>query len=307
VLIEPALRAPSTGGVRFAPSPTGRFHIGNLRTAWVSHLIARHFSLPWVVRFEDIDRPRVLKGALENQLADMKTLGLVPDHVLLQSRFEDRHWELFKSAIEDGAIYACDCSRKEVQAALEGLASAPHGEVAAYSGHCRPLSKREMKSVDSIAWRFKMPAESGVQDFIVARSGHALDTNGVPARATFTPSYHWACAIDDFDGHYDWIVRSNDLSHALPLQRAIQTWVATEEMVRFTPAPAFHTSLVVQDDGKRLEKRTEGVTLPELISEGLTAKRILTLFEKSFRVTEFNGDSAETVTTLPLSTLLQAH
>ncbi|HVK60216.1 MAG TPA: glutamate--tRNA ligase family protein, partial [Bdellovibrionales bacterium] len=212
-----SLGAPATGGVRFAPSPTGRFHIGNLRTAWISYKLSRQLQLPWIVRFEDIDRPRVLAGAQEQQLADMRALGLVPDQVLVQSDFEERHWQLLIRAIEDGVIYPCDCSRKEVQQALSGLASAPHAELAAYSGHCRPLSRRELKSVDSIAWRFRMPLESGIQDFIVARTSPQLSENGASDRASFTPSYHWACAIDDFDGRYDWIVRSSDLAHALPL------------------------------------------------------------------------------------------
>jgi len=81
-------KAPKSSGVRYAPSPTGRLHLGNLRTAWVSERWARSLSLPWVVRFEDIDRPRVISGSQEQQLADMRALGLKPDVVLVQSRFK---------------------------------------------------------------------------------------------------------------------------------------------------------------------------------------------------------------------------
>jgi hypothetical protein len=88
-------------GVRFAPSPTGVFHVGNLRTAWISHQWSQKLKLPWVVRFEDIDQPRVIKGSQEKQLADMKSLGLVPDRVYLQSQNRKRHWNLFEKIVKD--------------------------------------------------------------------------------------------------------------------------------------------------------------------------------------------------------------
>src|SRR6185437_14145850 len=106
--------------VRFAPSPPGRFHIGNLRTAWISHEFARVLNFPWVVRFEDIDQPRVLPGAQQTQLDDMAALGLIPDRVLTQSHQNTRHEDLFRAAIDKNQIYPCTCSRKEV---LESLAT----------------------------------------------------------------------------------------------------------------------------------------------------------------------------------------
>lgn len=278
-------KTPATGGVRFAPSPTGKFHIGNLRTAWVSHLIARQLSLPWIVRFEDIDKPRVLAGAQEEQLKDLMFLGLKPGYIFVQSNFHERHRDLFLRAVKDGVVYACDCSRKDVQTALAELASAPHSGVApVYSGRCRQLCEirdRELQAVDSIAWRIKMPNEDGHNDFIVARTPLYAYKQDVSS-SDFVPAYHWACAIDDFDGRYDWIVRSSDLASALTLQRAIQRWLAkTEGQPAFVPK-AFHTSLVTQDDGHRLEKRTKGVTLQELVSQGYDAKKIVKLFERSF-------------------------
>jgi len=276
-------QAPLTHGVRFAPSPTGRFHIGNLRTAWISFEWSRRLHLPWVVRFEDIDQPRVLPGAREQQLADMAELDLKPDLVLTQTDFRSRHWSLFVEAMKTGQAYPCDCSRKEVQAALAGLASAPHDGLApVYSEHCRGLAPaRPLKASESVAWRFRMPDSTGHDDFIIARSGVALDSKGLPAETTFVPAYHWACAIDDFDGGYELLVRSIDLAPAAGLQRAIFSWLASREGARPWPA-LFHASLIVQDDGHRLEKRTQGVTLPELAARGLTGNKIMQMFSKSF-------------------------
>ena len=280
------------GGVRFAPSPTGRFHIGNLRTAWIAEQFARKNSLPLVVRFEDIDKPRVLAGAQEQQLDDMKALGLKIDRVYVQSANHTRHFKFFLNAVQSGQVYACDCSRKEVQAELAGLASAPHSPHAVYSGHCRKrgLSEIPHAKSETLAWRFKMPDISGQEDFVIARTPLAQSTT--LSEADFTPAYHWACAIDDFDGRYQLLVRAWDLESSARLQRAIQTWLGANDF-----SAIFHTALVVQNDGHRLEKRTKGVTLPELNSNGLSSPDLIKLFEKSFAPGQFK-------TLPPLNSLL---
>lgn len=251
-------------GVRFAPSPTGAFHVGNFRTAWISKQWATALKQPWVVRFEDIDKPRIVAGAQELQLGEMAELGLVPDEILLQSRRIDRHRTLFEQARKDGAIYPCTCSRKDV---LDALASAPHGPEALYSGHCRKASLAVLPG--SVAWRFRDADESGEKDFLVAR----VDQDA------FMPSYHWACAIDDADGGYSLLVRAHDLAAATLQQRKIQTWMGRKNY----PA-VFHTSLVVTNDRHRLEKRTQGVTWKELKACGLAPAELLAIFRKSFSV-----------------------
>jgi glutamyl-tRNA synthetase len=273
------------GGVRFAPSPTGRFHIGNLRTAWISREFARALGLPWVVRFEDIDVPRVLAGARESQAEDMAALGLVPDRVEIQSAFRARHWNVFSQAVRSGAVYPCDCSRKDVREAIQGSASAPHGVQPIYSGHCR-ARKGTSSGPDSVGWRFAVPEDkSGQSDFVVARTGSRL-----PAESTFVPAYHWACAIDDWDGKHALLVRAHDLAEVAGQHRSIMRWLAGSKGVATSSSsifPAvFHTSLVTGDSGERLEKRTRGVTLPELVAAGWTAealeKRFASSFDRSF-------------------------
>ena len=290
--------APRTGGVRFAPSPTGHFHLGNLRTAWISHQLSLSMALPWVVRYEDIDRPRVVLGARDSQAADMEKLGLVPDIELLQSQFFPRHLNLFMSALTAAQVYPCDCSRREVHGALVVMASAPHALPPVYSGHCRELDpRRAMRAHESIAWRFKMPNPSA--DFIVARSSPAL-RDGMPSASSFVPAYHWACAIDDYDGGYEFLVRSSDLASVAPLQNAIYEWLASLEGRSFTPPTIFHTSLVTDNSGHRLEKRTAGVTLSELTARGFSVQDLLTRFQNSFREpTRFESS----ITCEPLATI----
>ncbi|MBS1963747.1 MAG: hypothetical protein JST04_16170 [Bdellovibrionales bacterium] len=281
----------ASAGVRYAPSPTGRFHVGNLRTAWVSAKWARALGTPWIVRFEDIDEPRVVAGARERQLEDLAALGLVPDEVNLQTSRRERHYALFLRAAAEGAIYPCTCSRKEVQDALSGIASAPHGRPGSaattapiYTGHCRNAAIAAKPGPGGVAWRFRSADEAGAQDFIVARTSSAADPRILPsvADASFVPAYHWACAIDDFDGKYRLLVRAWDLAESTPLQREIGEWISKGEGSVFEAPAVYHASLVVRNDGHRLEKRTAGVTLPELRSAGWTAERLLAQFEASF-------------------------
>lgn len=270
-------------GVRFAPSPTGTFHIGNLRTAWISHWWARRLNAPWVVRFEDIDKPRVLAGAQDKQLADMAILGLVPDQLVQQSARVKRHLALFEQARASGIVYACYCSRKEVLEAVNQAASAPHREVPVYSGRCRVGLERPAHYPNpSIAWRFKSGDSSGAQDFIVART--TVEGLG------FTPAYHWACAIDDYDGNYGMLVRAWDLASAAIQQRAIFGWLSSIETARDYPS-IYHTALVTDNDGHRLEKRTKGVTLAELEAQGRDAGWLIQRFESSFKDRQLENET----------------
>ncbi|MCM2277158.1 MAG: glutamate--tRNA ligase family protein [Oligoflexia bacterium] len=297
-------------GIRFAPSPTGRFHLGNLRTAWISWRWARALGEPWVLRFEDIDRPRVAPGARELQLADLRRLGLesrAGDERHLQSEREERHWELLLRAWHEGRVYPCSCSRKEVLDDLRTAASAPHGEPPLYGGRCREPSRRPVPTHPTLAWRFRGEDPGGARDFIVARSaarpGSKRELEGPPDRGSFAPAYHWACAIDDHDGGYALLVRAWDLAHAVPHQRAIHEWVCASTGSG-NPYPAvFHTSLLTSDSGGRLEKRTRGVTLPELEAAGLSPSEILERFERSFELDAASyspgkiwGEARETIT-----------
>jgi glutamyl-tRNA synthetase len=254
--------------VRFAPSPTGRFHLGNLRTAWVSHRLARELKLPWWVRFEDIDTPRVIEGAREQQLQELAQLGLVPDHVEIQHTRRPLHREAFEKARQSGLVFPCICSRREVQVEVSQAASAPHFATSQYPGTC--LTRGIEATLEAapknraVTWRFK---GSGV---VVARIHGDV----------FEPSYHWACAIDDArtEPEHQVLVRACDLEQAAAVQRQIQKALYSE---RYVPPAIFHTLLVTADDGSRLEKRTRGVTLSELNDLGYPPQHLIERFEAS--------------------------
>lgn len=275
-------------------------------------MLAHRLQEPLIVRFEDIDKPRVMAGAQASQLADMQTLKIQPDSIEVQSTKYHRHRELFEKAKKSGKIYACDCSRSDVREALRGMASAPHQKEAEYSGHCRLFSRdvndlSSFKSVESIAWRWRHEDASGRRDSIVGRSDMKT--------GTFLPGYQWACAIDDADGNYSWLVRAWDLYPAEETQSRIREWLHSmsgkQDLTR-----VFHTSLVTKDDGQRIEKRTPDVTLAELHMIGYSSDMLIEVFDASFSSiddsllkipkssTRSFGEARQTVTLTELGLLL---
>jgi len=285
----------SGGGVRYAPSPSGRLHLGNLRTAWVAKHLAERLAVPFVVRVEDIDTPRVLAGAQALQLEDMAAVGAKADTLEVQSAFAERHRELFDAAVSTGAIYPCICSRSQVKAAIANLASAPHASVPVYDGKCRTATS--VGPDTQVGWRWRAEDPSGVEDILIART--------MGPRDDFQPAYHWACAIDDWDGKFSWIVRAWDLASARAPQRAIQLWLASQEKSEVALPRVFHTTTIVDAAGKRLEKRSQGVTLPELITAGWTVPQIVAKFLASFETAlPAEGDGGEALPELRVPLLL---
>lgn len=288
----------SLRGVRYAPSPTGTLHLGNLRTAWISWRLARRSGEPWVVRFEDIDGPRVLPGSQEQQLSDLGALGLVPDEVIVQSQQRRLHFDALLRAVREGHVYPCRCSRKDV---AHNLASAPHGPEAVYDGRCRTRPASDF-GVETYGWRLR--SDDPTQDVLIARAVRGPDA--MPVEESFQPAYHWACAIDDSVGRYSLLVRAWDLAGAARAQRAIQQWFAPDR----SPPAVFHTSLVVQDDGHRLEKRTQGVTLAEWVASGRSPASLLRAFQATFdeSLRSFSEEDpyGETARSLSVSRLFEA-
>src|SRR3712207_6729455 len=121
---------------RFAPSPTGTLHVGNLRTALLAWLFARSAGSRFVVRMEDLDPGRVRPAFYEEQLSDLAALGLDWDGEVVR---QSARVALYADALASLPTYECFCTRAEIREAV----SAPHGPVRAYPGTCRGLSEQE--------------------------------------------------------------------------------------------------------------------------------------------------------------------
>jgi glutamyl-tRNA synthetase len=249
-----------SGAGRFAPSPTGRLHIGNLRTALVAWLMARSTGRRFVVRMEDLDRVTSSTRHEEAQLRDLATIGLEWDGPVV--RQSDR-FELHRAAIDrltrEGLTYRCWCTRREIAAA----AQAPHGEVIRYPGTCRD---RTDQPDEPFAIRLRAdhtPIE--VHDQIAGRHVGCPD-DVVLVRRDGIPAYQLAVVVDDADQGVDQVVRADDLLPSTPSQVHLQALLGL-------PTPTYvHVPLVLGPDRTRLAKRHGAVTLEDLGWSGVEAR-----------------------------------
>lgn len=274
---------PLTRG-RYAPSPTGDLHMGNLRTALLAWLFSRMQGGQFVLRIEDLDRPRTRPGATERMLADMRWLGLDwdegPDYggpytPYTQSERTEIYWHYLKQLQERGLVYPCYCSRAEIAQA----ASAPQqGEDSPrYPGTCRHLSKvqrhayeargrrpslrlrvddeRVISFTDEIAGSVTQHVQQAVGDFILYRA------DGIFA-------YQFAVVIDDALMHINQVVRGVDLLSSTARQ------ILLYEILGF-PVPRFaHVPLMLDELGKRMAKRAQSMGLEPRRAAGLSPAQV---------------------------------
>lgn len=250
---------------RYAPSPTGPLHLGNLRTALLAWLFARSQGARFFMRIDDLDRQRVRPGVAEQQLADLAALGLDWDGpVVRQSERTEQHDAAIARLDADGALYPCFCTRAEIRQA----ASAPHGALpgGSYPGTCRDLTRAERTAREASgrppALRLRAGAASvAFTDRLLGRHEGAVD-DLVVRRNDGVPAYNLAVVVDDTAAGVGEVVRGADLIETTPRQLHVAGRLGLA-------APRYaHVPLVVAADGARLAKRHGAVTLAERIDAG---------------------------------------
>jgi glutamyl-tRNA synthetase len=255
-----------TSAGRFAPSPSGELHVGNLRTAILAWLFARSTGRRFLLRVEDLDRARA--GAEAAQLRDLAAVGVTWDGAVV--RQTDRE-PLYTAAIGQlaaaGLTYECFCTRREIQEAP----SAPHAPQGAYPGTCRGLSTAELefkRSTRPAAIRLRSSvAEWTVEDVLHGTFTGVVD-DFVLRRNDGVTAYNLAVVVDDAEQGIDQVVRGDDLLPSTPRQAYLAS-------VLNMPIPEYaHVPLVVNADGARLAKRDGAVTLDDLAAVGLPAKAV---------------------------------
>ncbi|QMW66302.1 tRNA glutamyl-Q(34) synthetase GluQRS [Mumia sp. ZJ1417] len=245
---------------RYAPSPSGDLHIGNLRTALLAWMFARSTGRGFLMRVEDLDRVR--EGAEERQLADLAALGIDWDPpVVRQSERRSVYDEAVAALVARGLTYECFCTRREIAEAT----SAPHGTPGLYPGTCRRLSEAEREER-----RAERPAalrlRAGVAQFTVRDLLHGAYTGPVDdlvlVRNDGVPAYNLAVVVDDGAMGVDQVVRGDDLLASAPRQAYLAA------LLGLTPPVYAHVPLALNVDGKRLAKRDGAVTLADLHALG---------------------------------------
>ena len=257
---------------RFAPSPTGSLHVGNLRTALVAWLFARSSGSAFLVRMEDLDPGAVRERFVGEQLADLAALGIDWDGaVVRQSARLDRYRAAIGRLVAAGLTYPCWCSRREVRLA----ASAPHGDLAdgAYPGTCRDLDAagRARRAASGRSPALRLRADGATRAFVDGLAGPyegAVD-DLVVRRGDGTPAYNLAVVVDDAAQGVGQVVRGDDLLASTPRQLLLAEWLDL-------PTPTFaHVPLAVGPDGIRLAKRHGAVTLADLARAGVGPADVL--------------------------------
>ena len=255
---------------RFAPSPTGRLHLGHALSALLSHDRARAVDGRFYLRIDDIDGARSRDEFVAAAMEDLRWFGLMWDDAPL---YQSARLALYEAALihlsAADLVYPCFCTRADIAAEVAASASAPHGDFGpVYPGTCRLLSARERlaRAGEPHSWRLDMAKAVGIagplhwederEDIILAMPEKAGDI--ILARKDAPASYHLASTIDDADMGITHVIRGRDLFASTHIHRLLQALLGL-------PTPVYHHhALVVDSSGKRLAKRDGATELAAL-------------------------------------------
>jgi glutamyl-tRNA synthetase len=274
---------------RFAPSPSGPLHLGNLRTALLAWLFARSAGARFLLRIEDLDPGRSRREHEAGQLADLAALGLDWDGpVVRQSARRDRHRAALETLRAAGRVYPCWCTRAEIREA----ASAAHGAFpeGAYPGTCRRLTAAQRATHERSGRPPALRLDAGAARVAFVDRLHgpvdAVVDDLVLWRNDGTPAYNLAVVVDDGEQGIGEVVRGDDLLDTTPRQLLLQRLLDL-------PTPAYaHVPLVLGPDGARLAKRHGAVTLADRVARGETPADVRAWMAASLGLAE-PGEAAD--------------
>ncbi|WP_240325601.1 tRNA glutamyl-Q(34) synthetase GluQRS [Sphingomonas mesophila] len=256
---------------RFAPSPSGRLHLGHAYSA----VIGRSGAERWLLRIEDLDPGRCRAEFVDGIMEDLDWLGLKVDgEPLVQSQRVAAYADALEQLRAAGLVYPCFCTRADIAASL----TAPHGDAGAhYPGTCRGLpDDPDRRSAVPHSWRLdsaRAIARAGLRGWTEADgTAFAADPKDVGdailARKDAPASYHLACVVDDAASGVDLVVRGEDLRPSTTVQRLLQALLGL-------PAPTYlHHPLVLHEDGRRLAKRDQAPTLAAMRAAGVDGRAL---------------------------------
>ena len=272
---------------RFAPSPSGRMHLGNAWTALLAWLDIRKLGGTMVLRMEDLDPDRSRAQYAEGLLEDLHWLGLDwdegPDQPgpfapYKQSERSDLYLAALDLLAKQGLVYPCFCSRAQLRSAAS-VASAPHaGEFEPlYSGRCAQLSSQEQSEIMAAkrqaAYRLRVgPAEITFVDLLFGPQVQALQQSCgdfVIRRSDGVYAYQLAVVVDDAAMGITRVLRGADLLASTP--RQIYLW----QLLGFQPPSFIHVPLLLAADGSRLSKRQGSLTIAALRQAGVRPEQVI--------------------------------
>ena len=281
--------------LRFAPSPTGDMHIGNLRVAIFNYLTKRQKNEKLLIRIEDTDKERNIEGKDREILAILDLFGIEYDDVVYQSGNFHIHQQMAKKLIEEEKAFVCFCTEEDISAEREK--AKVEKRAYRYSGKCENLTKEEveklMQNKTPFVIRLKKP-EKNIQfnDLIKGEfdfSPFEVDSF-IILRADYTPTYNFACAIDDMLYDITLVIRGEDHLSNTPKQIHIRNSLGYEKEIKYA-----HLPIILNEDGKKMSKRDSASSVKWLLEEGFLPDAIanyLILLGNSFEKEVFTLEEA---------------
>ncbi len=272
---------------RFAPSPSGRLHLGHALAAYEARALADRLGGQCVLRIEDIDTTRCRAEYIDGIMEDMAWLGIRFDgEVVIQSTRFAAYEAALKKLRTLGVLYPCFCTRKEIAAEVAAMGGAPQGErIDIYPGACRNLTPEQrlelMNAGKAFSWRLDCRAAArltGVLTWHDLRFGEQICRpeelgDVILARKDCPASYHIAVVVDDAAQGVTHVSRGEDLFPVTGIHRTLQ------ELLNLPVPHWYHHRLVCDANGKRLAKRDHSRSLLEMRRAGLSPAEVMRLLQ----------------------------
>ena len=270
---------------RFAPSPTGRMHVGNLRTALYEYLIAKHEGGDFILRIEDTDQERFVEGAIDIIYRTLEKTGLKHDegpdkdkgygpYVQSERTASGMYLEYAKKLVDKGAAYYCFCDKER----LESLKQTIDGkEIVVYDKHCLHLSKEEveanLKAGKPYVIRQNVPNE-GTTTFVDELYGEITVDNSelddmILIKSDGFPTYNFANVVDDHLMEISHVVRGNEYISSSPKYQRLYDAFGWE-------SPKYvHLGLITDENHKKLSKRSGHSSFEDLLEQGFLTEAVI--------------------------------
>ncbi len=269
---------------RYAPSPTGYIHIGNLRSALYEYLIARVNGGKFILRIEDTDQERLVEGSVDVIYRTLKVCGLSHDEgpdiggpygPYVQSQRKSTYLPYAEELVKNGRAYYCFCSKERLDSLQEQCKS--RGEVFSYDRHCLSLPEKEIKAKleagESFVIRQKMPTEGTTTFYDTVYGEITVDNDELEDQILIKsdgfPTYNFANVVDDHLMNITHVVRGSEYLSSTPKYNLLYKAFGWE-------IPTYvHLPLIVKADGSKISKRKGDATFEDLVNEGYLVEAII--------------------------------
>ncbi|MFK5975130.1 MAG: glutamate--tRNA ligase [Sulfurovum sp.] len=261
--------------LRFAPSPTGDMHIGNLRVAILNYLVAKQRDESFIVRIEDTDQARNIEGKDTEIMQILEKFALPHESVFHQSEHLHMHQTLAIRLLEENRAFVCVCSPEDLAGDRE---NAKKNKIAyRYSGRCHDVDRSEYTKLKEDGTPFVVRVKKPTEDIInhdlikgdIKTAPNEVDSF-VILREDGSPTYNFACACDDMLSGVDFIIRGEDHLSNTPRQKHIKNLLDYQADTSYA-----HLPIILNTDGKKMSKRDDASSVKWMFEEGFVPDAII--------------------------------